>query len=108
MRWLALPQVVLWVLGEYGALADVGAAGVLATLGRLAGSRPLSDHVRGYLLTALAKLCAQVRGTRRCPLPPPLPSREQDAGALPASLCSRHGTVCVRRGDDENEISRKT
>ena len=53
-------QVILWVLGEYGTLADIGTAGVLSTLGALAEEQQLSDRVRGYLLTAMAKLVAQV------------------------------------------------
>lgn len=55
----ACVQVILWVLGEYGGLADVGAAGVLRALSSLAKEHTLSDPVRGYLLTAMAKLALQ-------------------------------------------------
>lgn len=57
---LRVTQVILWVLGEYGSLADVGSAGVLVALGELAERRPPSELVRGYLISAVAKLCAQV------------------------------------------------
>ena len=53
-------QVIVWVVGEYGAVADGGPAAALTALGRLAEEGAPSDHVRGYLLTALAKLAAQV------------------------------------------------
>jgi len=56
-------QVILWVLGEYGTLADVGAGGVLRALGSLAEEHTLADPVRGYLLTAMAKLATQVRAS---------------------------------------------
>jgi hypothetical protein len=52
-------QVILWVLGEYGGLADIGPAGVLQALSTLAEEHTLSDPVRGYLLTAMAKLALQ-------------------------------------------------
>ena len=52
--------MILWVLGEYGSLADIGPAGVLRALSTLAEEHTLSDPVRGYLLTAMAKLAVQV------------------------------------------------
>lgn len=54
-----LLTVILWVLGEYGTLADVGATGVLMALGTLAEKSTPSDFVRGYLLSAMAKLTIQ-------------------------------------------------
>lgn len=56
-------QVILWVLGEYGSLADIGPAGVLRTMGTLAEEHTLSDPVRGYLLSAVAKLAVQVQSS---------------------------------------------
>jgi hypothetical protein len=56
----ACAQVILWVLGEYGSLADIGASGVLRALSTLAEEHTLSDPVRGYLLAAMAKLAVQV------------------------------------------------
>lgn len=53
------------MLGEYGSLADMGPAGVLRALGSLAEEHTLSDPVRGYLLTAMAKLAAQVTAAER-------------------------------------------
>lgn len=41
-------------------MAEGGPAAALAALGRLAEEGAASDNVRGYLLTALAKLVAQV------------------------------------------------
>lgn len=51
----------MWVLGEYGALA----APPPALMGRLlalvtATHRRASDNVKMYVLSALAKICAQV------------------------------------------------
>ena len=54
-------QTIFWVLGEYGGLADIGVDGVMEKLAATAERRNLSDTVRGYMLTAIAKLCAQVR-----------------------------------------------
>lgn len=51
------------MLGEYGTLADVGAGAVLRALGSLAEEHTLADPVRGYLLTAMAKLATQVRAS---------------------------------------------
>ena len=56
-----LMQVIFWVLGEYGAQADIGAAGVMEKVAAVAERRSLSDTVRGYMLTAIAKLVAQAR-----------------------------------------------
>ena len=49
------------MLGEYGAQADIGAAGVMEKVAAIAERRSLSDTVRGYMLTAVAKLVAQAR-----------------------------------------------
>ncbi len=54
-------QVIFWVLGEYGTQADIGAAGVMEKVAAVAERRSLSDTVRGYMLTAIAKLVAQAR-----------------------------------------------
>ena len=54
-------QVIFWVLGEYGAQADIGAAGVMEKVAAVGERRSLSDTVRGYMLTAVAKLVAQAR-----------------------------------------------
>lgn len=59
-------QVIVWVLGEYGSLADVGASGVLIALGNLAERRPPSEFVRGYLISAIAKLSTQVDPFSSC------------------------------------------
>lgn len=58
-------------------MADVGPGGVLGALGRLAEGGALSDHVRGYLLTAMAKLVAQGGGA----LPPVAEQAVEDAAA---------------------------
>lgn len=47
------------MLGEYGTLAPGGAPAVVERLVDLAEGQALPDEVRGYLLTALAKLHAQ-------------------------------------------------
>ena len=60
-------QVIFWVLGEYGGQADIGAAGVMEKLAATAERQSLSDTARGYMLTAIAKLCAQVRLHSRVP-----------------------------------------
>ena len=65
-RGARLAQVIFWVLGEYGAQADIGATGVMEKMAAVAERRSLSDTVRGYMLTAIAKLVAQVRAF--CPV----------------------------------------
>ena len=52
--------MILWVLGEFGAQADIGAAGVMEKVAAVAERQSLSDTARGYMLTTIAKLCAQV------------------------------------------------
>lgn len=52
-------QVACWVLGEYGALAPGGAAAARDRLVATGEAAALSDPIRGYLLSALAKLAAQ-------------------------------------------------
>lgn len=56
--------VVTWVLGEYGVLAaqqdpPVPPAEVMTLLADLALRQGVKDEVRGYVLSALAKLAAQ-------------------------------------------------
>jgi hypothetical protein len=65
----AFAQVILWVLGEYGSLADIGPSGVLRALSTLVEEHTLSDPVRGYLLTAMAKLAVQVSSEQKPSLP---------------------------------------
>lgn len=52
--------MIFWVLGEYGAQADIGAAGVMEKVATTVEHQSLSDTARGYMLTTIAKLCAQV------------------------------------------------
>ena len=52
-------QVACWVLGEYGAMAPGGAAAARDRLVATGEAAALSDPIRGYLLSALAKLAAQ-------------------------------------------------
>lgn len=47
------------MLGEYGGLAPGGAAAARDRLVATGEAAALSDDIRGYLLAALAKLCAQ-------------------------------------------------
>ncbi|KAK9907437.1 hypothetical protein WJX75_003646 [Coccomyxa subellipsoidea] len=54
-----LIKVICWVLGEYGGLAPGGAIAVVERLVDLAEGQALPDEVRGYLLSAIAKLHAQ-------------------------------------------------
>lgn len=58
-----LAQVIFWVLGEYGAQADIGAAAVMEKVAVTAERQSLSDTARGYMLSTIAKLCAQVSPT---------------------------------------------
>ncbi|CAL8463047.1 g2581 [Coccomyxa elongata] len=72
-----LLKVICWVLGEYGTLAPGGAPAVLERLVDLAEGQALPDEVRGYLLTALAKLHAQAG----LPLSPPAVQLLHDAAS---------------------------
>ncbi len=74
------------MLGEYGAQADVGAAGVMEKVAAVAERRSLSDTVRGYMLTAVAKLVAQARGPS--PGTQQSPSQAELAARTPAMLAS--------------------
>lgn len=65
------------MLGEYGTLAPGGAPAVLERLVDLAEGQALPDEVRGYLLTALAKLHAQAG----LPLSPPAAQLLHDAAS---------------------------
>ncbi|KAK9837092.1 hypothetical protein WJX81_002406 [Elliptochloris bilobata] len=55
-----LLKVACWVLGEYGALAPGGAVAARDRLVATGEAAALSDDIRGYLLSALAKLSAQL------------------------------------------------
>ena len=53
-------QVIFWVLGEYGPLyAAQGAPSVMAKLVAVLDQQAVSDTSRGYLLSALGKICCQ-------------------------------------------------
>ncbi len=71
------PQVICWVLGEYGHLARRPPAAVLSRLlSVLTAHRMATDRVRGVLLAALAKLAAHTGGA---------------AGPVGAELLRPHG-----------------
>jgi len=57
----AAVQVICWVLGEYGTLADIPVDSVIDKLAGILDSHSASDSVRGYLITALGKLCSQAQ-----------------------------------------------
>lgn len=65
------------MLGEYGTLAPGGAPAVVERLMDLAEGCALPDEVRGYLLSALAKLHAQAG----LPLGPPASQLLHDAAS---------------------------
>lgn len=53
-------QVIIWVLGEYGAAyCPQGAGGVIPKLVGVLNGHAISDSTRGYLLAALGKICCQ-------------------------------------------------
>lgn len=54
-------QVICWVLGEYGTLADIPVDSVIDKLSGVLDTHTASDSVRGYLITALGKLCSQAQ-----------------------------------------------
>ena len=54
------------MLGEYGTLADIPVESVIDKLAGILDSHTASDAVRGYLITALGKLCSQAQ---RSPTP---------------------------------------
>mmetsp|Transcript_39384 Transcript_39384/g.111611 ORF Transcript_39384/g.111611 Transcript_39384/m.111611 type:complete len:951 (-) Transcript_39384:233-3085(-) len=55
-----LLKVIFWVLGEYGPLyAPQGASGVIGKLVAVLDQQTVSDSSRGYLLSALGKICCQ-------------------------------------------------
>ncbi len=54
-------QVICWVLGEYGTLADVPVDSVIDKLAGILDTQNVTDSVRGYLITALGKLCSQAQ-----------------------------------------------
>lgn len=55
-----LLKVICWVLGEYGAPNDPERAyNVITKLVALVDQQTISDSAKGYLLSALAKLCCQ-------------------------------------------------
>ncbi|CAK0784933.1 hypothetical protein CVIRNUC_008138 [Coccomyxa viridis] len=56
-----LLKVISWVLGEYGVLAPGGARAVTERLVDLAEGQALEDEVKGYVLSALAKVHAQAQ-----------------------------------------------
>ncbi|KAL3152008.1 hypothetical protein ABBQ32_001127 [Trebouxia sp. C0010 RCD-2024] len=54
-----LLKVICWVLGEYGTLADIPVDSVIDKLAGIVDTHSATDAVRGYLITALGKLCSQ-------------------------------------------------
>lgn len=54
-------QVICWVLGEYGTLADIPVDSVIDKLVGILDTQNVTDSVRGYLITALGKLCSQAQ-----------------------------------------------
>lgn len=48
-------------MGEYGSLADIPVDSVIDKLAGILDSHSVSDAVRGYLITALGKLCSQAQ-----------------------------------------------
>lgn len=54
-------QVICWVLGEYGTLADIPVDSVIDKLVGILDTQNVTDAVRGYLITALGKLCSQAQ-----------------------------------------------
>lgn len=54
-----LPQVICWVLGEYGTLADIPVESVIDKMAAVLDTQTATDSVRGYLVTAFGKLCSQ-------------------------------------------------
>lgn len=61
-----LAQVICWVLGEYGTLADIPVESVIDKMAAILDSQKATDSVRGYLVTAFGKLCSQA-GCRLTP-----------------------------------------
>lgn len=53
--------MICWVLGEYGTLADIPVDSVIDKLAGILDSHSVSDAVKGYLITALGKLCSQAQ-----------------------------------------------
>ena len=49
------------MLGEYGSLADIPLDSVIDKLAGILDSHSVSDAVKGYLITALGKLCSQAQ-----------------------------------------------
>lgn len=56
-----LLKVICWVLGEYGTLADVPVDSVIDKLAGILDTQNVTDSVRGFLITALGKLCSQAQ-----------------------------------------------
>eukprot|EP00891_Asterochloris_glomerata_P002814 jgi/Astpho2/2814/fgenesh1_pm.00050_%23_25_t len=54
-----LLQVICWVLGEYGTCAGATAQSAIDKLAAIIDTQGAGDTVRGYLIVAFTKLCAQ-------------------------------------------------
>ena len=77
-----IPQVAIWVLGEYGTLAAASPQSIMNKLvAVVTTTHKASEGVKAYVLVALSKLCAQVTLFQGCrdtlsgmpaPSPPPL------------------------------------
>lgn len=59
-------QVICWVLGEYGTLADIPVESVIDKMAAILDTQKATDAVRGFLVTAFGKLCSQA-GCRLTP-----------------------------------------
>ena len=56
-----IPQVAIWVLGEYGTLAAASPQSIMSKLvAVVTTTHKASEGVKAYVLVALSKLCAQV------------------------------------------------
>ena len=49
-------QVICWVLGEYGTISGTSAASVMDQICAVQDRQTIDDGLRGYMLSALAKL----------------------------------------------------
>ena len=56
VRSAPVMQVICWVLGEYGTVSGASAATVLDQICAVEDRQTVDDGVRGYMLSALAKL----------------------------------------------------
>lgn len=56
---MSVVQVICWVLGEYGTLADIPVESVIDRMATILDTQTATDSVRGYLVTAFGKLCSQ-------------------------------------------------